>query len=70
MTPHWLTCTGMIDRGFFRVALHIVSTDRSRCPLDHVALTARTGQQINAVMSNSFAFGGSNACLIARRAPR
>lgn len=39
-----------------------------RCQLDHVALTARTGQRLDAVMSNSFAFGGSNACLIARRA--
>lgn len=40
-----------------------------RCQLDHVALTARTGQRIDAVMSNSFAFGGSNASLIARRVP-
>lgn len=40
-----------------------------RCDLDHVALTARTGVRLNAVMSNSFAFGGSNASLIAKRVP-
>lgn len=39
-----------------------------RCDLDHVALTPRTGLRLNAVMSNSFAFGGSNASLIAKRA--
>lgn len=38
-----------------------------RCDLDHVALTARTGARLTAVMSNSFAFGGSNASLIAKR---
>ncbi len=40
-----------------------------RCDLDHVALHARCGVQLDAVMSNSFAFGGSNACLIAKRVP-
>ena len=38
------------------------------CDLDYVALTARAGVEVNAVMSNSFAFGGTNAVLIARRA--
>jgi 3-oxoacyl-[acyl-carrier-protein] synthase II len=38
-----------------------------RCPLDYVPLVARHGCQIDAVMSNSFAFGGSNASLVARR---
>lgn len=39
-----------------------------RCALDHVPLQARRGCAIDAVLSNSFGFGGSNACLVARRA--
>lgn len=38
-----------------------------RCPLDYVPREARHGQNLRAVMSNSFAFGGSNVSLIARR---
>lgn len=37
------------------------------CDLDYVPNHGRQGLQINAVMSNSFAFGGSNAVLIAKR---
>lgn len=37
------------------------------CDLDYVPHTGRTGQVLSAVMSNSFAFGGTNAVLIARR---
>ncbi len=36
------------------------------CDLDFVPGKARTGIRINAVMSNSFAFGGTNAVLIVR----
>ena len=35
------------------------------CDLDYVPERARTGVNLNAVMSNSFAFGGTNAVLIA-----
>ena len=38
-----------------------------RCSLDYVPLQARHGCDIHAVMSNSFAFGGTNASLLARR---
>lgn len=38
------------------------------CDLDYVPNVARTGVDLEAVMSNSFAFGGSNAVLVARRA--
>lgn len=38
-----------------------------RCDLDYVPIEARRGCSIDAIMSNSFAFGGSNVSLIARR---
>ena len=37
-----------------------------RCDLDYIPLQARSVHNLRAVMSNSFAFGGSNAVLIAR----
>jgi len=37
------------------------------CDLDYVPNIGRTDVKLNAVMSNSFAFGGSNAVLIAKR---
>lgn len=37
------------------------------CDLDYVANAARNDAKLDAVMSNSFAFGGSNAVLIAKR---
>ncbi len=37
------------------------------CDLDYVPNAGRRDVQLNAVMSNSFAFGGSNAVLIAKR---
>lgn len=40
--------------------------DDPECDLDHVRDGARTGLEITAVMSNSFAFGGANAVLIAQ----
>lgn len=36
------------------------------CDLDYVANKARTGVPVKAAMSNSFAFGGANAVLLAR----
>ena len=40
-----------------------------RCAVDLVMGSARTGCRVDAVLSNSFAFGGSNACLVVRRIP-
>jgi 3-oxoacyl-[acyl-carrier-protein] synthase II len=37
------------------------------CDLDYVPNVGRTGLDINAVMSNSFGFGGTNGALIAKR---
>jgi len=38
------------------------------CDLDYVPLKGRAGVELRCVMSNSFAFGGTNAVLLARRA--
>lgn len=38
-----------------------------RCDLDYIPLQARHVKNLRAVMSNSFAFGGSNAVLIAKQ---
>lgn len=42
-----------------------LQTPDQRCDLDYIPLQARSVKNIRAVMSNSFAFGGSNAVLIA-----
>ena len=39
----------------------------AQCDLDYVPLQARHGQAMEAAMSNSFAFGGSNVALIVQR---
>lgn len=44
---------------------HLENPD-PECDLDYVAGRGRSGQQVRCVMSNSFAFGGTNAVLIAR----
>lgn len=56
-----------MNSGWAPPTAHLEHPD-PRCPLDHVPLQARQIGEIEAVMSNSFGFGGSNASLIARRA--
>lgn len=46
---------------------HLAQAD-PKCDLDYVPNTARSGVALEAVMSNSFAFGGTNAVLVARPA--
>ena len=43
-----------------------LQTPDERCDLDYIPLQARSVKNLRAVMSNSFAFGGSNAVLIAK----
>jgi 3-oxoacyl-[acyl-carrier-protein] synthase II len=55
-----------LERGMLPPTMHLDAPDPA-CDLDYVAGEARTAPDLDAVMSNSFAFGGTNAVLIARR---
>ena len=55
-----------LNSGSLPPTAHLDNPD-PRCDLDYIPLQARHGCQLEAVMSNSFAFGGSNVSLIARR---
>ena len=55
-----------LNSGSLPPTAHLDQPD-PRCDLDYIPLKARHGCKLEAVMSNSFAFGGSNASLIARR---
>jgi beta-ketoacyl-acyl-carrier-protein synthase II len=54
-------------RGIVPPTMHLNSPDPA-CDLDYVANGARAGLALRAVMSNSFAFGGTNAVLIVSKA--
>jgi 3-oxoacyl-(acyl-carrier-protein) synthase len=56
-----------IERGVIPPTMHLDAQDPA-CDLDYVVDQARTGGELRAVMSNSFAFGGTNAVLIASTA--
>ncbi|MDP9082284.1 MAG: beta-ketoacyl-[acyl-carrier-protein] synthase family protein [Pseudomonadota bacterium] len=56
-----------LGRGIAPPTLHLDVPDPA-CDLDYVPNLARTGLTLRAVMSNSFAFGGTNAVLIAEAA--
>jgi 3-oxoacyl-[acyl-carrier-protein] synthase II len=53
-----------MERGIVPPTMHLDLPDPA-CDLDYVPERARTGVNMKAVMSNSFAFGGTNAVLIA-----
>jgi 3-oxoacyl-(acyl-carrier-protein) synthase len=55
-----------LERGIVPPTMHLDLPD-PECDLDYVAGFARTGLTLRAVMSNSFAFGGTNAVLIAEQ---
>ncbi len=56
-----------LERGLLPPTMHLDTPDPA-CDLDYVAGHARSGITLRAVMSNSFAFGGTNAVLIAQAA--
>lgn len=71
---HMMGATGAAEFAVALLALHhsaIPPTANLRnpdpvCDLDYVPLQGRTNVPLKVVMSNSFAFGGSNAVLVAR----
>jgi len=54
-----------LERSVVPPTMHLDAPDPA-CDLDYVPGRARTGVNLRAVMSNSFAFGGTNAVLIAQ----
>jgi 3-oxoacyl-[acyl-carrier-protein] synthase II len=56
-----------MERGLVPPTLNLRVPD-PECDLDYVAEGARRSDGLTAVLSNSFAFGGTNATLVARRA--
>ena len=56
-----------LERGLVPPTMHLDAPDAA-CDLDYVPNHARGGIALRAVMSNSFAFGGTNATLVAARA--
>jgi 3-oxoacyl-[acyl-carrier-protein] synthase II len=61
----FMIAVAAMERGLLPPTMHLDEPDAA-CDLDYVAGQARTGVALGAVMSNSFAFGGTNAVLIAR----
>jgi 3-oxoacyl-[acyl-carrier-protein] synthase II len=74
MTGHLLGATGGVEAVFATLALRdqvappTINLDNPdpECDLDYVPNTARE-MRIDAVMSNSFGFGGTNGTLILRK---
>ena len=54
-----------LERHVIPLTIKLVVPDPGR-DLDYVPCNARSGVDLSAVMSNSFAFGGTNAVLICR----
>jgi 3-oxoacyl-(acyl-carrier-protein) synthase len=64
----FVVCVASLLHNAVPPTMHLDSRDPG-CDLDYVTDGARS-MTVNTVMSNSFAFGGTNAVLIARRAQR
>ena len=57
-----------LERGVLPPTMHLDCPD-AECDLDYVPGRARAAESLRTVMSNSFAFGGTNAVLVARQGP-
>lgn len=75
MTGHLLGATGAIEAAISILAcrdsaipptINLENPD-PECDLDYVPLVARRGVPVNVAMSNSFGFGGHNACLVFKK---
>jgi 3-oxoacyl-[acyl-carrier-protein] synthase II len=75
MTGHLLGAAGAVEGAYSALALHRgmipptinYENPDPQCDLDYVPNQARKAE-LNIVLSNSFGFGGTNACVIFRRA--
>jgi 3-oxoacyl-[acyl-carrier-protein] synthase II len=63
----FLVSVAALKRGIVPPTMHLDTPDAA-CDLDYVSNRARSGIALRTVMSNSFAFGGTNATLIAASA--
>ena len=62
----FVACVLALQRDLLPPTMHLANPD-PECDLDYVPLRARAAPGLGAAMSSSFAFGGTNAVLIARR---
>jgi 3-oxoacyl-[acyl-carrier-protein] synthase II len=62
----FLIAIAAMECGIVPPTMHLTVADAA-CDLDYIKDQARAGLSLRAVMSNSFAFGGTNAVLIARQ---
>lgn len=62
----FVACVLALQRALLPPTLHLANPD-PECDLDYVPRRARPAPGLAAAMSSSFAFGGTNAVLIARR---
>ncbi|UCD35828.1 MAG: beta-ketoacyl-[acyl-carrier-protein] synthase II, partial [Nitrospiraceae bacterium] len=77
MIGHLLGASGGVEAGICALSIHnrmvppTINLDNpdAGCDLDYVPHTARA-LDLNTAMSNSFGFGGTNACIILRRFDR
>ena len=58
-------CVLCLEAGFLPPTINLVEAD-PECDLDYVPNRAREAR-VDTVLSNSFGFGGQNACLLIRR---
>jgi beta-ketoacyl-acyl-carrier-protein synthase II len=62
----FVVAVAALNSGIVPPTMHLNTPDPA-CDLDYVADRARSGMSLRRVMSNSFAFGGTNAVLIAEK---
>lgn len=60
-------CVGCLERGWIPPTMHLDQPDPA-CDLDYVPGVARGAIPLKVAISNSFAFGGTNAVLVVERA--
>jgi 3-oxoacyl-[acyl-carrier-protein] synthase II len=62
-----LACVEAVRRGVLPPTINLEQPD-PECDLDHIAGAPREAPDIELALSNSFGFGGQNACLVVARA--